>query len=131
MVSIGGSQKINSFLGPAAGTSQNQGIGTGFIISADGLILTNKHVVSDTTVKYTVVLGKDNKSYDVQKIYRDPIHDLAIVKINASGLTPLELGDSSKLEVGQFVIAIGNALGEFQNTVTTGVVSGLGRGISK
>lgn len=111
-----------------------QDIGTGFIINSDGTIVTNKHVVADTEAKYKVVT-KDDKTYDVQKIYRDPINDLAIIKINLSAgsgqvLEPVELGDSSKLEVGQFVIAIGTALGEFRNTVTTGVVSGLGRGIT-
>ncbi|TSC65588.1 MAG: Uncharacterized protein CEO21_375 [Microgenomates group bacterium Gr01-1014_80] len=88
--------------------------------------MTNKHVVSDTNTRYTVVTRGDQK-YDVKKIYRDPLLDLAIVQIDAGGLVPLELGDSSKLKVGQTVIAIGNALGRFTNTVTTGVVSGLGR----
>lgn len=112
-----------------------QDIATGFIVSKDGLIVTNKHVVSDTSGKYKVIT-KDNKSYDVQKIYRDPANDIAILKINpsaaASGqaLVPVEMGDSSKLKVGQFVIAIGTALGEFRNTVTTGVVSGIGRSIT-
>lgn len=103
-------------------------IGTGFIISADGLIVTNKHVVSDTSAKYRVIIGKDEMS-DVVQIYRDPENDLAILKINKSGLTPVELGDSDKIKVGQTVIAIGTALGEFRSTVTTGVISGLGRGI--
>lgn len=128
VVSIGASQKISDFIGNSS-SSQSQGIGTGFIIKADGVIVTNKHVVSDTAATYSVVTN-DGKKYSVQKIYRDPSHDLAIIKIDAKDLTPLELGDSSKLQVGQFVMAIGNALGEFSNTVTTGVVSGLGRGIT-
>lgn len=106
-----------------------QDIGTGFIISSDGTIVTNKHVVGDTEAKYKVIT-KDDKTYEVEKIYRDPVNDLAILKISASGLLPVEMGDSSKLKVGQFVIAIGTALGEFRNTVTTGVISGLGRGIN-
>jgi len=106
-----------------------QDIGTGFVISADGLIVTNRHVVGDTQAKYEVIT-KDDKAYEVQKIYRDPVNDLAILKIEASGLKPVEMGDSSKLKVGQFVVAIGTALGEFRHTVTTGVVSGLGRGIT-
>jgi len=106
-----------------------QDIGTGFVVSADGLIVTNKHVVSDTNAKYRVIT-KDDKEYEVKKIYRDPVNDLAILKIDASGLKPIELGDSDKLKVGQFVIAIGTALGEFRHTVTTGVISGLGRGIT-
>lgn len=105
-----------------------QDIGSGFIISQDGMIVTNKHVVSDTDSKYKVITS-DDKSYDVQKIYRDPSNDVAILKINASQLAPVEMGDSSKLEVGQMAIAIGTALGEFRQTVTKGVISGLGRGI--
>ena len=106
-----------------------QNIGTGFIIGSDGLIVTNKHVMSDTQATYKVIT-KDDKTYEVQKIFRDPVNDLAILKIEASGLRPVEMGDSDKLKVGQFVIAIGTALGEFKNTVTTGVISGLGRGIT-
>ncbi len=105
-----------------------QDIGSGFIVSSDGLIVTNKHVVSDTEAKYRVVIGKD-EIVDVQNIYRDPSNDLAILKINKTGLTAMDLGDSDKLKVGQTVIAIGTALGEFRSTVTTGVISGLGRGI--
>ncbi|MBI2587610.1 trypsin-like peptidase domain-containing protein, partial [Candidatus Amesbacteria bacterium] len=106
-----------------------QDIGTGFVIDDDGLIATNKHVVGDTDAKYEVVT-KDDKTYEVEKIYRDPTNDLAILKMGAAGLKPVEMGDSSKLKVGQFVVAIGTALGEFRHTVTTGVVSGLGRGIT-
>lgn len=106
-----------------------QDIGSGFIIDKDGLVVTNKHVVSDPQVAYRVIT-KDDKEYEVTKIYRDPVNDLAILKINAQGLKPVELGDSENLKVGQFVIAIGTALGEFRHTVTTGVISGLGRGIT-
>ncbi len=106
-----------------------QDIGTGFIISSDGMIATNKHVVADTQAQYRVIT-KDDKTYQVQKIFRDPVNDLAILQIGATGLKPVTMGDSSNLKVGQFVIAIGTALGEFRNTVTTGVISGLGRGIS-
>ncbi len=108
--------------------SKPQDIGTGFVISADGLIVTNKHVVADTTAKYKVVTY-DNTVLDVVNIYRDPVNDLAILKVNKTGLTPLPLGDSDKIKVGQTAIAIGTALGEFRSTVTTGVISGLGRGI--
>lgn len=106
-----------------------QDIGTGFIISADGMIVTNKHVVADSKAEYKVIT-KDDQEYRVSKIYRDPVNDLAILKVGANGLKPVELGDSDNLKVGQFVIAIGTALGEFRHTVTTGVVSGLGRGIT-
>jgi S1-C subfamily serine protease len=106
-----------------------QDIGSGFIVSADGLIVTNKHVVSDTGVSYKVVT-KDGKEFDVKEISRDPTNDIAVIKIDAHGLTPVKLGESGNLKVGQFVIAIGTALGEFRHTVTTGVISGLGRGIT-
>lgn len=108
---------------------QPQDIGTGFIVSEDGLVVTNKHVVSDKEATYKVITS-DNKEYVVKKISRDPSNDLAVLKIDAKGLKPVELGDSSNLKVGQFVIAIGTALGEFRSTVTTGVISGLGRGIT-
>ncbi len=106
-----------------------QDIGTGFIISTDGLIVTNKHVVSDTSAKYKVVIGKD-ETVDVVNIYRDPVSDLAILKVDRNDLTPVEMGDSDQIKVGQTVIAIGTALGEFRSTVTKGVISGLGRGIT-
>jgi len=108
-----------------------QNIGSGFIVSKDGLIITNKHVVSDTTAAYKV-LTNNNKTYTVEKIYRDPLNDLAILKMTtASGnFKPVPLGDSSSLKLGQLTIAIGTPLGEFQNTVTSGIISGLGRGIT-
>ena len=111
---------------------QPQDIGSGFIVSSDGLIVTNKHVVSDLNAKYKIIT-KDDKEYEVTKISRDPANDIAILQVNpstSSGLRAAELGDSSALRVGQFVIAIGTALGEFRHTVTTGVISGLGRGIT-
>lgn len=111
-----------------------QAIGSGFIVSSGGIIATNKHVVSDTGVKYQIVTN-DQKTYTVQNIYRDPLNDIALLKINpgdnpGENLKPVALGDSSNLQVGQYVVAIGTALGEFNNTVTTGVISGLGRSIT-
>lgn len=106
-----------------------QDIGSGFVISEDGLIVTNKHVVSETGAKYTVITN-DDKEFEVVNIYKDPTNDLAILKINATRLKPVVLGDSSSIKVGQFALAIGTALGEFRQTVTTGVVSGLGRGLT-
>lgn len=106
-----------------------QNIGSGFIISADGLIITNRHVVDITDATYSV-LTNDGKEYSVEKIYRDPLNDLAIIKINANNLRPLPIGDSTKLQLGQTAIAIGTPYGEFKNTVTTGVISGIGRGIT-
>ncbi|MEK7533377.1 MAG: trypsin-like peptidase domain-containing protein [Patescibacteria group bacterium] len=114
---------------PGGSSTIEQDIGSGFVISQDGLIVTNKHVVSVPNAKYRVIT-QDDKSYDVIKIYRDPDNDLAIVKIAATGLMPIELGDSDKIKVGQMAIAIGTALGEFRNTVTVGVISGVGRGIT-
>lgn len=105
-----------------------QDIGTGFIISEDGLIVTNRHVVSDLEAKYRVVVGKD-EMFEVVDIYRDPVNDLAILKVDKTNLPTVDLGDSDELKVGQTVIAIGTALGEFRSTVTKGVISGLGRGI--
>ncbi len=104
-------------------------IGSGFAIDRDGLIVTNKHVVSESTREY-VVVNDQGESFEVERIYRDPLNDIAILQIQGGNLPPVEMGDSSQLQVGQFVIAIGTALGEFRNTVTTGVVSGLGRGIT-
>ncbi len=103
-------------------------IGTGFVVDKNGLVVTNKHVVSDFEAEYVIIDQKD-KEFKVGRIYRDPINDLAILKIDGLNLPSLELDDSDKLRVGQSVIAIGTALGEFRHTVTTGVISGLGRGI--
>lgn len=108
---------------------QQIGGGTGFIISADGQIVTNKHVVEDKSATYTVITN-DGKQYDATVLSRDPVNDIALVKISANNLPTLPLGDSSKLSIGQTVIAIGNSLGQYQNTVTTGVVSGIGRSIT-
>jgi len=109
--------------------SSQQGIGTGFIIESDGLVLTNDHVVSNRSIKYTVLTNNGQK-YPVTKIDRDPSNDFAILKIDAKDLPTLSLGDSDSLKVGQKSVAIGNALGRFTNTVTVGVISGIGRGIS-
>jgi len=106
-----------------------QDIGSGFVVDKNGLVITNKHVVTDRQAKYRVVTA-DNKTYEVTKIYRDPANDLAILKINTDNLSTVTLGDSSNLKVGQFVVAIGTALGKFRHTVTTGVISGLGRGVT-
>lgn len=106
------------------------GGGTGFIVSEDGLILTNKHVVFDPEAEYTV-LTNDGRKFSAKVLSRDPVQDLAIIKIEKmDGLKPAKLGDSDKLQIGQTVIAIGNVLGEFRNSVSVGVISGLGRTIS-
>lgn len=108
---------------------QEVGGGTGFIVSESGLILTNKHVVSDTGAEYTA-LTNDGKKYPAKVLARDQITDLAILKIEGANLAPIKLGDSDSIEVGQTAIAIGNALGEFRNTVSVGVVSGLSRSVT-
>jgi len=105
---------------------QEIGGGTGFIISTGGLILTNKHVVADTDADYTV-LTNDGSKYAAEVLVRDPSLDLAILKINKNDLPALTMGDSDQIEIGATAIAIGNALGEFRNTVSVGVVSGLAR----
>lgn len=104
-------------------------IGTGFIVDKTGLIITNEHVVSETDKEYFVTL-KDGTNKKVIDVYREPTYDLAILKIEASNLPILVLGDSSKLQVGQRVLAIGNALGNLPNTVTQGIVSGLSRTVT-
>lgn len=114
---------FDPFSGPI---ESKQGVGTGFIVDASGLIVTNNHVVSDPGASYSVVL-KDGQSFEVKKIYRDGLNDLALLEVKGANLPVVQLGDSSKLKVGQKAIAIGNALGEFSNTVTVGVVSGLSR----
>jgi serine protease Do len=108
---------------------QEVGGGTGFIVSADGHIVTNKHVVSDESAEYTVLMN-DGTKHPAKVLARDPINDIAIIKIDGKNLSFLEFADSSKIKVGQSVIAIGNSLGEFRNTVSTGVISGLSRSVS-
>ncbi|MEI6691059.1 MAG: trypsin-like peptidase domain-containing protein [bacterium] len=116
---------------PSGGVETQQvDIGTGFVVDKSGLVVTNKHVVMQGDATLYKIILKDNSEHQVQKIWRDPSNDLAILKIEGNDFTTLELGDSDTLKVGNFVIAIGTALGEFRHTVTTGVVSGLGRGIT-
>lgn len=126
VVSITSTQNVTDFFGNVA---QNEAAGTGFIFTNDGYILTNKHVGSDTGATYSVFTS-DGKKYDGKIVAQDPSNDLAIMKIEASGLLVVDLGDSDKLQVGQWVIAIGNALGQLQNTVTVGVVSARERQIT-
>jgi S1-C subfamily serine protease len=108
---------------------QEIGGGTAFFVSEDGMLLTNAHVVSDKEAEYTV-LTNDGKKYPAKVLARDTVRDLAILKVEGGPFPTLKLGDSDKLQIGQTVIAIGNALGEFRNTVSVGVISGLGRTIT-
>ncbi len=122
------SDGLTQYLG---GSQTTQAAGTGLIIDSSGLILTNKHVVPDGTTNIEVVTS-DGTTYDnVQIIGRDPLNDLAILRVtNAKNFTAATLGDSDSVKTGEKVIAIGNALGQFQNTVTSGIISGMGRPIS-
>ena len=110
------------------------GGGTGFIISEDGMILTNKHVVLDEDAEYTV-LTSDNKEFPAEVLARDPFQDIAVLKITQEDsetevFPTIKLGDSNKIRIGQTAIAIGYVLGRYQNTISVGVISGLGRTIT-
>jgi len=105
------------------------GGGSGFIVSEDGYILTSQHVVSDQEADYAVVL-EPTKTYPAKVIARDPISDIAILKIKDKKFPFLELGDSDKIELGETVVAVGNPLGEFHDTVSSGIISGMSRVIT-
>lgn len=105
------------------------GGGSGFIVSADGYVFTSQHVIGDPEADYTVIIEPEVR-YPAKVLIQDPINDIAILKIDAKNLPYLELGDSEKIELGEPVVAVGNALGEFHDTVSTGVVSGLSRFIT-
>jgi len=113
------------------GTQKREiGGGTGFLVSRDGLVLTNRHVVLDTEADYTI-LTNDGRRFAATVLGRDPAQDLAVLKIETKEQFPVvSLGNSDNLEIGQTVIAIGNSLGEFRNTVSVGVISGLGRTVT-
>ena len=119
------------------GPKQKIGGGTGFIISSDGLVLTNKHVIDDSSADYSVVLADGEEMY-AKVLSKDPLNDIAFIQlyldedleIKPSDLAVVNLGDSDQLPVGSKVIAIGNALSEFDNTTTSGIISGLGRSIT-
>jgi len=114
------------------GTEKKEvGGGSGFIISEEGMIITNKHVVLDEKADYTVFTN-DGRKFPAKVLARDPFQDLAIIKIEEeeTSFPVAKLGDSSNLKIGQTVVAIGNSLGEFRNTVSVGVISGLGRSIT-
>jgi serine protease Do len=112
-----------------AGTEYKQiGSGSGFLINKNGLIITNKHVINKEGVVFKVLLN-DGTEYTPEIIAIDSILDIAFIKINSNNLPYLTLADSNKIDVGQSVIAIGNALGEFKNTVSFGIISGLSRSV--
>lgn len=104
----------------------NLGGGSGFVVNKNGIVLTNSHVVDDVNAEYTAVFG-DNSRQELKIIARDPIHDIAICEIEGNGYDSLPLGDSSNINLGEYVVAVGNALGEFANTISLGIISGLSR----
>jgi S1-C subfamily serine protease len=114
------------------GTEQREvGGGSGFLVSSDGLIVTNRHVVDDREADYSVVLT-DGNIYEAEVVARDPQLDIALLQVADQSVTDLpflQFGDSENLQLGESVVAIGNALAEFRNSVSVGVVSGLGRSI--
>lgn len=112
------------------GTEKKEvGGGTAFFVSADGLLMTNKHVVDDEKAEYTVLLN-DGKKVPAKVVGRDPVNDIALLKIDGSNYPFLQLSSTDDLNLGQTAIAIGNSLGEFRNTVSVGVISGLRRSIT-
>ncbi len=116
------------FLEPEVRERLEEEQGTGFIIREDGIILTNKHVVADEDAEYTVFLSTGEK-FEAEVLARDPLQDLAVLKIEGEGFPVVTIGDSDTVSPGQTAIAIGNALGELENTVSVGVISGTGRSV--
>ena len=112
------------------GYSVQEGAGSGMIVSADGYVLTNKHVI-DGARQVQVVLQDGTTYNNTRVVMSDPLNDIAFLKINGvKDLKPVELGDSTTVKIGQRVIAIGNSLGQYQNTVTSGIISGTGRPVA-
>jgi len=130
MFPFGGKDYMMPKLNQMGASEKTQiGGGSGFIVSKDGYILTSNHVVADTTAEYTIILEPKIK-YPAKILARNPINDVAVLKIEAKDLPCLELADSNKIEIGEEVVAIGNALGEFHDTLSAGIVSGLSRYIT-
>jgi S1-C subfamily serine protease len=128
-------QRVPGFFGFSIPTYRQKGTqrvdvggGSGFIVSKDGYIVTNQHVVDDENAEYTVFMN-DGKKFIASVVSRNLDLDIAIIKIEGEDFPYLPFGDSNKIQVGQSVIAIGNALAEFRNTVSLGIVSGLSRSI--
>lgn len=119
---------VASFWWPAGTERREIGGGSGFFVSSDGYIVTNRHVAQDSAAEYTVFTN-DGQKLPARVVAVDPVLDIAIIKVEGNNFAALQFGDSDKVEVGQTAIAIGNALGEFRNTVSVGVISGLARSI--
>lgn len=119
----------NTIFGPQTGYVE--GVGSGSIVTKDGYILTNSHVVSNGDASEINVLFSNNKTKKAKLVWNDTTLDLAVIKVEANNLSPIDLGDSDKVSVGDKAVAIGNPLGlELQSTVTSGIISGLGRTVS-
>jgi S1-C subfamily serine protease len=108
---------------------QTLGAGTGFIVSQDGYIITNKHIIIDTQANYNAIL-QNGGNFPAKVLYLDNESDLAILKIDGDGFVFAPIGNSDELETGEEVLVIGNALGQYTNSVSTGIVSGLNRNLS-
>ncbi|MGH7234310.1 MAG: S1C family serine protease, partial [Candidatus Saccharimonadales bacterium] len=126
VVSVDTENTAYSFFG---GPITQSGEGSGMILTSNGYILTNYHVVPQGSQDISVVLS-DQRSFAAQVVASDPSSDLALLKISASGLSVVSLGNSDSINVGDGVIAIGNALGEYQNTVTNGIISATNRTVT-
>ncbi|MDO4870893.1 MAG: trypsin-like peptidase domain-containing protein [Candidatus Saccharibacteria bacterium] len=127
VVSIVTSSSVRSFFG----NTESSGAGTGVIVTKNGYVLTNKHVIASAN-KIMAVTSSGDTYEDVRIVFQDPLNDLAILKIETkdANFLPIEIGDSKTIKVGQAVIAVGNSLGQYQNTVTRGIISGVGRSIT-
>lgn len=129
-INVKGASTRQSFFGDVI-QQPTEGAGTGIILSSDGVILTNRHVVDDNNIKNISITTSDGKTYsNVTLTAKDPRanYDIAFLKVNGvNNLQPAKLGNSDEMQVGSAVVAIGYALGEFSNTVTSGIISGLGR----
>jgi len=122
-------REINPVTGESYPLRKEVGQGTGFIVDSQGLILTNRHVAGDREAEYKIFLS-NGRRFDAKIVDIDKLYDLALLKIEAKNLPVVKLGDSDKLELGQTVMAIGNALGRYQNSVTKGIISGVGRSLT-
>lgn len=119
----------NTIFGPQTGYVE--GVGSGSIVTKDGYILTNSHVIGNGDASEINVLFSNNKTKKAKLVWNDPTLDLAVIKVNANNLDPIDLGDSDEVNVGDKAVAIGNPLGlELQSTVTSGIISGLNRSVS-
>ena len=131
-INVTSTTQQQSFFGGVT-ENESEGAGTGIILSSDGVIITNRHVIPENTTTVSITTS-DGKTYDnVSVTARDPRsnYDIAFLKVNGvNNLKPAKLGDSSKMGVGDAVVAIGYALGEFSNTVTSGIISGTGRPVT-